>query len=253
MTDEANFAIDGGHEKVTIRRGPPGSKSEDAASEVVYCVGEDTVFYLVRAPGAKEFVVAGTGSTPSDRAAYQTLFARFLRAHCGINGRPMSRVMTSPGFRIIDAERIVSDGRSLVKVECEIGTRQPKDRASVVFDPEAGWVIRSTEYRPGIAPESRSLAAIEYGPSQDGLPLPRRVTFREAGEELSCEFLTWSFDPTARVEYTMSYYGLPDLVSKAGRSRRYLPYWLSGIAVVGLVLAFVLRRTSNRNLESVVS
>ena len=155
--------------------------------------------------------------------------------------------MTQPGYRVISAERLVKDGRDLIEVEFEVGAKAPKDRIVIVFDPQADWVIRSSEFRSGNASRLRIVTDVEYGPPRDDVPLPRRVISRDgSGSSSVCEFVDWSFEPTPAAEFTMPYYGLPDLVSKVEKRRNKLPYWLAGGAVASLLLTLVFRRLSAR-------
>jgi hypothetical protein len=244
--DDGTFAIDGGFEKVVVNRCLDNGSVRQCA-EIVYCVGKDSVFCLARMPDAKEYTVEGIGSTAGDRAAYLALFGRFVHASTGVNGRSFSQVMAGPGFRVLNAERVIRDGHSLVRVEYEFGSREPKDTVAVVFDPDAGWVVRSSEYRPGIAPQMGYTTEIEYGPPREGVIPPLRVVFRDArGATSHCEFTSWSFDPTDGSEFTMARYGLPDLVGNKSQRNHAMTFWILGAAAVLFVAAFGLWRLSVR-------
>ncbi len=245
--DEAIFDIDHGYEKLTIKRWLPGGGASPQFYESVYCVGEHTDFYLTRLPGAKGFAVEGIGSTDSDRSAYLTLFGRFVKSHLGVFGWPLTRTMASPDFRLKNAERITKNGHSLVKVDYEIGAQEPKHQVSVVLDPDYGWAIRSSDYRPANAAGVRFVTEIEYGPSRDGFSLPRLVTIRDHVGVSSCEFSNWKFEGTPEAEFGMPHYGLPDLTAKTTSSPSSLPYWLVGFALAGLALSFFLKRAGSRN------
>ncbi len=248
--DKAEFAIDHGYEKVTIHREFGVGKGKVAHTDIVYCISEETAFNLTRLPGEKNFVVEGIGSTPSDEAAYLTSFGRFVKAHHCVLGRSMTRVMASPGFRVTNAERVEKDGRSLVKVDYESGSSEPKERVSIVFDPQWDWAIKSMEYIPGKFPMFRITTEVEYGTPQGGLVLPLRVTIRDQpGSSSVCEFVDWSFEPTPEAEFMMPFYGLPDLASKASRSRGGMTYWLGGGALATLVAAIMFRRLSTRGVS----
>jgi hypothetical protein len=250
--DDATFAIDHGFEKVQIQVKLPTGGADAPHLDTVYCVGPGSAFTLTRLPNAKAFVVEGTGLTPKDRAVYLNTFGQFVKAFDGVFGRTMSQVMSTPGFRVTAAERIEKDGETLVKVDYESGGRQPKQQTSVVFDPNAGWAIRSSDLRQKLASyEIRMITDVEYGPSRDGFPMPRRVTVRnQTGDVSICEFVSWSFEPTPEAEFGMPYYGLPDLVSKAKAPRRTFVYWCLGIATVGIVFAVLLRRLATRGVRT---
>jgi len=250
--DDATFAIDHGFEKVLIQTKLPTGGANAPHLDTVYCVGPGSVFTLTRLPNAETFVVEGTGLTPKDRALYLNTFGQFVKAFDGVFGRTMSQVMATPGFRVTAAERIEKDGETLVKVDYESGTHEPKQQASVVFDPKAGWAVRSSDWRQKLASyEIRMITDVEYGPSRDGFPMPRRITVRDQTGDVSiCEFVNWSFESTPEAEFGMPYYRLPDLVSKSSAPRRTFVYWCLGLATVGIVFAVLLRRLASRGVRS---
>ena len=112
----------------------------------------------------------------------------------------MTRVLESPGFEITSAEAIDEAGRNLMRVDCEFGPLTPKEQVSLDLDPDASWIVRSCRYRSGgIDPGRLSTFEIEYGPSRNGIPLPRNVGLVDfLGVVHHCEFTEWSFAPTPR-------------------------------------------------------
>lgn len=238
---EAEFALDHQYEKVVIKRNvSEGLKA--TAAEFIYCIGPGTTFYLARMPGAKTYTVEGIGSTASDRSAYATIFGRFVNAHYGVFGQPLTRLMKTPGFRAMSASHIKEGDVSLVKVNFELGVQSPKSTISVVFDPHHGWNIRSSDFRAGKLPGIRIETDVVYQQSQDGQFLPRRVVSRDtSGGTSTCEFTDWTFKPTPEAEFKMTYYELPDLVSNPTASYQLLPYWLCLVGVAGLIAAGLLR------------
>lgn len=72
------------------------------------------------------------------------------------------------------------------------------------------------------------------------------MTFHNADGDESCEFLDWRFEPTAREEFQLSHYGLPDVPATGKYRSHAITYWLAGAAVAGLVIALALRRIANR-------
>ena len=245
--DEADFAIDHGNEKLTLRRmpSPTGKGPHSPLVEFVYCVSKNSDFSLVRPPGAAAYTVEEVGTRAMQGSAYTQFFGRFVRAHQGVMMQTMSQVMSGPGFLLKDAERVTEDGRSLVKIHYEAGREEPKNQGSVVLDPDGGWVVRSSEFRPGAAPKMRFTANVTYEPTgADGILLPRRVIIRGPTDESSCEYTNWSFEPTPIAEFGMPFYGLPDLTARVEKRWSTLPYWLAGLAVAGVGLAFVLKRLS---------
>ncbi len=248
--EEADFACDGGFQKVNIRRKIPGDGP--MYLEEVLCIGEDynfKHFYLERLPGSKDYLVAGIDPTDSGvpvYSRYMTRFGEFVNARSAILGQPISRLMTLPGYRLMRAESVAKDGRELIKVDFEVEVKEAgiTQGISAVLDPDAGWVIRSYEHRTvgSSMPQPGISAIIEYDPPLDGIPLPRRVTIRMPEDDTTCEFLKWSFERTPLAEFGMPFHGLPDLASRARIQEKSPANWLLAIAAGGVVLALILWR-----------
>jgi hypothetical protein len=66
------------------------------------------------------------------------------------------------------------------------------------------------------------------------------------GDKIVCEFESVQFEPTDEREFTMGFYGLPELSSVARQSRLGNVYWMIGISLLGIVIAFGLRWASKR-------
>lgn len=244
--NEASFALDHAYEKVSIK-----SERGRGVGESLYCVNPDQVIYLTRLPGTKTFRVAGDGSTALDRSAYVTSFGRFVKAHFASFGQPLSRIMSRPGVRVVGAQFVDKAGRPadadehpLIKIEFEDGTKARKSNTSVTFDPSAGWVVRSSEFRmDGTLQPMRITTDVEYGAFREGVLLPRRVTCRDAGGEASiCEFRDWSFEPTPLQEFKPAHYGISNLVAKPGATGGLLPYWLGGLGASTFAAAALMLR-----------
>lgn len=240
---QATFEIDHGYEKVTFPISLPDPGDQSLIGRYVFCVGKTSLFKILRIPGAKDYLVRDVGLSLSKRAEYIDCFGRFIKEHYSILGKPITDVMVDPSYRLIDAKAVIKDRRSLIQVDYELGNRTIKHLVSVVFDPSDGWIIRSSDYRFEGHPR-RYKTEIEYGPPQDGFPMPLRVNTQDAsGIPYICEFAGWSFEPTPEAEFLMPFYSLPDLVSP---SRNTLYYWLAGSAVFVLFVAIVLRRYASR-------
>jgi hypothetical protein len=245
LLTEARFAIDHGMEKVELGRFTQEPKPKKLG-EFVYCVAEDSAFQLHRLAGKTAYEVHGIGRTSSDRDRYATLFGRFVTAHHGVMGRRLSRVLESPGFEITGAETVEEGGRKLMRADCVQGSGPIKNQFSLLLDPGAGWIVRSCRYRPFYYPEAVFRFDVEYDEARAGSPLPRhvRITEEPFGVTHYCDFTDWTFAPTPLSEFSMTHYGLPDLI-RTRRARNTLPYWLAGIAGLAGVAAFVLRRMTS--------
>ena len=245
--DEAEFAIDHGYTKLKILHRIPESRDDPSVVEVVYCSGEDEYFELVRLPGSTIYVVEKRGDDQRARSAFAARFGRFFDAPLGPAFNSVSSTMERPGFRLKDARALEVDGRKLIQVDYEVGELEPREQFTVLLDPQAGWAVRSTEYRPSKFPQLRFTSEVTYTQSTDGKTVPKMVTFREPRGTATCEFVDWNFESTPIDEFSMSFYDLPDIASDARKPKSFLYYWLIGIAVVGIAVALFLRRLGRKN------
>lgn len=246
--DKAIFAVDHGFRKVTIERDRNQGKAR-ARVEIVYCIGDETAFSLVRQAGSERYVVQGIGSDHEDRMAYNSLFGRYLTAPYAILGTPLPKIMASPVFRLISAEEVEVDGERLFRIHYEVGEAQKADKVRLDLDPNSGWVIRSGEVRSGRFPGAEVAFDVQYESARDHPPYPRLVTFNDPNLlTSSCEFQSIVPEPTPEREFTMGYYGLADLTRPriGERGGTSMIYWLIGIAALGFVAAYVLRRLASR-------
>lgn len=239
MIDEASFYFDHGFEKIHITRSPNRNSNNPQILEMIYCIGENSNFYVDRVPGAKQFSVRGIGADKSDRDVYFSLFGTLLRAHQGSFGRPLSQAMLKPAFNLLDAQRINKDNRTLVKIDYEFGPVDRKSHTTVFLDPAINWSIRASEYHP-YKSKRFSETQIEYGDTVNGIALPKLVKLRDIDGGLRyCKFTSWSFEPTPIEEFRMPFYSLPDLVSERQSSGRTWPWWLIGTSLTLMILGFI--------------
>jgi len=242
---KGTFAVDHGYGKISFPVKLPRSKSE---MEAVYCSGANTGFRLRRMSAGSGYIIDGVGE--SARVAYSETIGILLGAPYAILGKPMSRVMESPGFQLVDAREVEFGKKRCVRVEIRYeagdGKGPAKDTAAVTLDPDAGWAILRTEFRPAHDPGLLMTFDVEYAPPQGGMPVPRSVKVTTPGSSTSCEFETVSFEPTPEREFAMNYYGLPDLTKPRGEPWwKGTAFWLVGAAALGLVVAYALRRLAS--------
>ncbi len=239
------FAFDHQFEKVTIRRAIP-TKSDGPArfGELVYCLGSDSIFYVTRLSDSPTFQVEGLGTDPSDRAAYRTLFGQFVKAPL-----VLAQAMSRTGFHVTSAEYTGDGDEQRMKLTYEFGHPKPGVRVAVTLNPTASWSVDSSEYHPLLISGADSRTEIEYGEKLRDVPLPRRVIVRDNAEVATCEFLTWSEEPTPPREFTMEHYGLPNLVGP-NRTGGVSPwYWSVAIPLLALASFLLLRLGRKRAIK----
>ncbi|RUL88948.1 hypothetical protein [Tautonia sociabilis] len=238
IKENGSFAFDHGFERVRFVRSSAAA-GHAIEQEFVYCVGDRSAFMLVRSVGSPAWVVEGIGTTPSDKARYNSVFGVYAKAHYSLRGTPLSQIVKGPSFVPTDAELIDQNGHEIMRVTAEFGSKV-KEYFVIDFDVGMGWVVSSIDYRSDFSKGSR--IDIKYGDIIDGFYTPELVTIRDAeGATVECHFSGWTFEPTPESEFNMEYFGLPDLATEARRSGRSLTFWFVTLAMTSLIAATILR------------
>ena len=249
-TKEGIFAADHGFQKLTLTfLAPQGEKPERV--ETIDCVGVKTAFRLSRNLDSvdRKYEVEGVGSNVRESAAFGHRFGRYLTAPYSVYGMPFSVIMKGAGFRVISAEKVDSNGRRLLRLKYNAGDPRTPYLASLLFDPAAGWIIRSGEMQMESLPgHPTSRFEIEYGADHEGIPFQSRVVFHDIdGIDKKCDFSHISSEPTPVNEFSMSSYGLPDLTAfPIASTRGNWLYWLIGIAIMAFVLSVIAKKVADR-------
>ena len=245
ITKRAIFAADHGFRKVLLSR----DKGKAGMGEAVYCIGDVTGFSLQKSAGDPSYSIGATGS---DRrmigAVYNTLFGRYLESAYFIGPQPLANYMSEPTFRVVSANEVVVGSEHLIRVECEAGSSETPVKLMAELDPASGWSIRRGECRSrGPVAWDRASVEVEYSTLVDGTKTPHVVRYRDVtGETIICDFESVQFEPTDEREFRMSFYGLPELSSAPSYSTPSNVYLLICVSLLGIVLAFALRRASKR-------
>jgi len=241
----AIFAAGGGWKKVTVtpETKPPG---ELPAIEHVYCKGPNQSFSLMRLAGKTEYEIDDISWDPKDYDDYTRDFGRFLTAPSSVAGTSVLDCGDRADYRLRSVEPDRADP-SLLLLDFVWDTRGTPYRAAVLLDPANAWAIRRTELYVANLPSPMYRAEVDYQGTLNGLPLPKNVRVRDLdGLVYLFEFQEARTDEVAPSEFTMAYYGLPEQSAppKRPRGRGWTPW--AGAAVIGLVLAWLLRRLAAR-------
>jgi hypothetical protein len=245
---EATFLFGEGFEKVDLKRTATMGKDRKVfMGEVIYCVGERSGFRLSRVSGSKLYKVDHNGYSPSERSTYNSAFGNLAHASHSVLNMPLSRLLTLPNFRVLDATTSLESGRSLMEVRMEYGKDPAKmNGLIIVVEPEEDWRVRRWELTPGATPHPM-IGRIEYDAMHGSKNLPRLVSIESAsqGSTDHAEFSDWSFDPPSADEFQITRYELPPLKEPAP-VRSYRTWWVVAIAIALFSVALVLRRLSQR-------
>lgn len=236
---KAEFAIDHGFGKVTIlTKRPPA----DEETTLVFCAGNKSDFYITRPAASKSYSIGGIGELAS--AGYNTNFGRYLATPFTTIAEPLAKLMKNSTFRILSVHEELLGQKKCLALEYASDAAPMKHEATVILDPEEGWVIRRCEIRPTDTPGVKLGITIEYTTDGGRVPIPSLVTFVEPGSTSSCKFDWVIREGTLRDEFSLKYYNLPEIADATSHTsgKNATIYWSVGTAGIGLIAAMLLRR-----------
>lgn len=249
--DQIQFAISGGSQKLTIvpkatDAGPPWVKK-------VYCHGVDRAFALVQPRDGPGLEVASINEVQLVKGVFQSRIGNCVGAPFSTFVIPMSLVMGYPAYRPHKAESFKRANKTLMRVSVEYGEPGAPYRCVLEFDPEADWVVLHSEFHwPRNEPARCMSTDVEYGPQVDGVPTLSRVTMTDSANPAGTpprrwEFRDFHFGPTPSSEFTMPYYGLPDITVKPSLGLLDSPAtWLLILGLLGLGVGMGVRALARR-------
>ncbi len=213
---KAQFFIDHGSKKFIV--GSSKAKGEKSL-ELIYCYDNQDGFALVRQPISGKTKVLGVGTDREERAFFVQQYGRFLTAPFSVGGVPLSKIMRSPEFHLLQADRVTVDGRNLLKIGYELGPT-PVDKVELLIDPDSDWIIRSGIVHSGAFPKpGGSWFDIQYKRENKEGAIPEVIKFHDlTGKTSSCFFTSFEFTRTPEAEFSRSQYGLPDPTRRVSHS-----------------------------------
>ena len=159
-------------------------------------------------------------------------------------------VMDRPGRRIVS---VGLDKRNEGCVRVELNDDKESDSGGapqiyLVLNPAHYWVLRESSFRNSRIKKFDLKRRVEYDFARD-VPTPTRMVYsnfdnerKRATSETTVIFREFEYASTPASEFTLSYYGIPELNSPA---RRHVPLWplvLIAVIAVGLpTLAVILK------------
>jgi hypothetical protein len=255
-----SFAVDDGYAKFSfVVNRPP-----EPETEIVIAFNKDEEFSIYRHLDSKKFTIWGVGADDADRVRYFELFGNYFTAPYAVLGKPLLEIIKLPSFHLINEQSVNIDGNKYIEIHYQVSELGCRDK--VVLDPHSGWIIMSGES----VPTDRSLPKRQFdvnyvstkGETQKDiknefmLPSLVKITSITKGGNISskiCEFTTFLREETPdKREFSITHYGLPDiakrerLTGQGSHSQKNIIILMFIGSFVGLALAFVLRRISQR-------
>lgn len=242
------FAVSRGYGKATWKPAPASGRPE-----TVYCAGPrsgfypESIFKAERKPEGGGYVLRGVDAKGREFGEYQEVFERFLNAPFSAKGASMSYILNNDKtYQLSSASTVREEGKELIRVEFQRGGSPEKiNHTALLLDPSRGWVIIRVEHK---FKTLMTRSQVDYDDTSP-IPTPRRVVFQEPqyGRETSFDFREFTFGETPAREYTLAYYGVPD-VNRPGtvEPRDYTLPLIVGAAIVALAIAIGLRVAHSR-------
>lgn len=213
------FAITGGLRKVerTWDFAEKFRASDEAAvkTDQVFCRNATSSFSLSKYDHKATYTIAGFSSR-DDVMVDEMLkmgIDQFIGASYAVFGIPVQAMMAEPNFSIRGVTRSVSDGKETLKIEYDYKSREFRLTSGyLVVSPADGWRILLSENNFGLSTGERLRTVVEYGVLPGLEALPSRVTVSQPGGVVRKFELNEAFAaPSAASEFTLPYFGLPDL------------------------------------------
>jgi len=264
-----DFQVDHGFQKCASAG---VGKQQGGRAGVIYCWGADLGFTLARDSDTANLSVHARGNDLIDRIHHERAFGRYLCAPYSIERmQPLATKLSDPRLQDLSAEMVAIDGRKALRLHYLRAPSKPSDDITVDLDPDLGWVILGATIRYGKIPGGISFRA-RYDPGRLHWPVPISVEYKDPTLTITrYEFRTVEFAPTPPEEFTMGFYGLPDMPGTPtpsprleGASSGPVPvarepvairsWWRSplflgliALAAMGLVAGYFLRRVASRS------
>jgi hypothetical protein len=238
-------------EKTNSMRDSPETPARPAKSAI--CIAGE---YSFRLRWVKDVPILTSYEAANDKGTTDSInywHQLLLEAPCGIfAGRHMSQLMSLPSFSIRKVTRTPGPSGENLLVEFEYAPSDLGDhlvakgvdpakgarprQCWIELSPSDAWAIRAFGF--GRGPTAGSPGPrnnVVYGSHRNGVPVPVRISLFEPGPQRTrtLEIESVDFAPIADREFTLSFYGLPEL-NASPRSARG-----NRLAVAAFVLALV--------------
>jgi hypothetical protein len=263
------------NDRCAMLRGSPIQSRRNDPLEYVFFSNSWYSAYIRRDPGkSKEFLLNTydpnpdallvPAPSPIRKWAFVTLFPHF-----SFQGQRLSEIIISDGFRV---EKVTMDDQGLVVATIRYdlsktsSRRQLMEEATLTFDPQRWWCIRTCKEKviiPGREGSTNHITVefmLDDHPS--GFPLVRRqmsmnmATSAESGSSHNQRVVEYELrvdESVSDSEFTLSAFGLPEPVGVVWEKKTPVYVWLLvAAAVLGMLALFfrwLAQRRQRRNLE----
>lgn len=219
----------------------------------VYCAGDDKSFFSVEKPHGKQKYRVGVAKiNDTERMLHETDFASCIRAPLGGFERPLITMQEEGTLKLVDANPVPGQA-NLIEATFAISNNTPLTQLVVRFDTGNHWSVVDQSYFVGSPPQMQASYHVDYGEKRDGIAFPVRFQVNESNSHY--EFADWKFQESPRSAFSLTHYGLPDLIEAKQAKQRYgvlESYLFIGIimtSLLGLIFFWLSRRSRKVNLS----
>jgi hypothetical protein len=194
-----------------------------APKETVFCFNTESSFMLVKEAGKSQFAIESLAKNKDGQSFVKdqmdSWLYSYLHAPFSLGGPSMHSVIGDGGSSVERVTSMRRDGKALLKLafDCKKGENKRLRKLSgwVLLAPEEKWVIHEYEFTDTI---NVWRGRVEYAPSQDGFPVPKRVvaTRSTLGERQPIDIDTYLFSDlhfgdVPDSEFQLAAFGLSDV------------------------------------------
>jgi hypothetical protein len=239
-----------------------GKERQKPPYKNAFCIGPRGCFTLLwKSKDSAVDVTSFSLTGEKEKPRIQTNFLYALHATYSIPlMKRLSSLLTDDHFSISEVGHVNLDGNDCIRaafvfkqpytrrVDKKAKTSDIEIRGNFVVDPSFSWALRSWEYS---TPEiSRSNAMrIQYSRTADGAFLPSEViSTNDNSRTRVCRFEELSVVPVDDKQFTLTYFGLPELDRPIGEiTNNSMAIWLGTGAILTLGIATFLWFKSRQN------
>lgn len=244
---ETFFAVDHGKEKVHSTQ-TYINKGNERTIETVFILREESYFKIERKQQTGPYLLKSMSSDMNDSMTYQNYEGSIHNLALGCRPLPLMRLLNSDHFELGDVVTLDSDP-GLVKINFTYGISKPKRKCTMVLDPDNHWAARTITEQNENSKQIDYQAELEYGEKTNGFSLPKQLKLMNNGRlNAPIVFKDWKFVATPDKEFTLSYYGLPDLKPPSHKNGWSKYVWISVLLSLAFsILLYLLLRTNPRS------